>query len=138
METWDFHYGQEYTKETEDYIIDLLTNVNIQGLTLLGGDPFEPSNQQELVKLLRRVRKELPNKDVWAYTGFIYEYDLQKGQRKYTDVTEEMLSYIDILVDGPFVIDEKDITLYFKGSRNQRLIDMKKTLESGKVIIYHK
>lgn len=137
METWDFHYGKEYTKETEDYIIDLLTNVNIQGLTLLGGDPFEPSNQQEIIKLLRRVRKELPNKDVWAYTGFIYEYDLQKGQRKYTDVTEEMLSYIDILVDGPFVIDEKDITLYFKGSRNQRLIDMKKTLKEGKVVIYH-
>lgn len=136
-ETWDFCYGKEYTKETEDQLIQMLTNPNIQGLTLLGGDPFESSNQRTLITLLRRVKQELPTKDVWAYTGFVYEQDLLEGQRKHTEVTDEMLSYIDVLVDGPFVIDEKDISLYFKGSTNQRVIDMPKTLKSGNVVIYH-
>lgn len=136
-ETWDFCYGKEYTKETEDQLIQMLTNPNIQGLTLLGGDPFEPSNQRTLITLLRRVKQELPTKDVWAYTGFVYEHDLLEGQRKHTEVTDEMLSYIDVLVDGPFVIDEKDISLYFRGSTNQRVIDMPKTLKSGNVVIYH-
>ena len=136
-ETWDFCYGKEYTKETEDQLIQMLTNPNIQGLTLLGGDPFEPSNQRTLITLLRRVKQELPTKDVWAYTGFVYEQDLLEGQRKHTEVTDEMLSYIDVLVDGPFVIDEKDISLYFRGSTNQRVIDMQKTLKSGYVLIYH-
>lgn len=136
-ETWDFCYGQPYTKDTEDTLIDMLTNPNIQGLTLLGGDPFEIQNQFALISLLRRMKQELPHKDVWAYTGFIYDLDLIQGGRRYTEVTDEMLSYIDVLVDGPFVIDEKDLSLYFKGSRNQRLIDMKKTLQTGKVIIYH-
>ena len=136
-ETWDFCYGKEYTKETEDQLIQMLTNPNIQGLTLLGGDPFEPSNQRTLITLLRRVKQELPTKDVWAYTGFVYEQDLLEGQRKHTEVTDEMLSYIDVLVDGPFVIDQKDISLYFRGSTNQRVIDMPKTLKSGNVVIYH-
>lgn len=136
-ETWDFCYGKEYTKETEDQLIQMLTNPNIQGLTLLGGDPFEPSNQRTLITLLRRVKQELPTKDVWAYTGFVYEQDFLEGQRKHTEVTDEMLSYIDVLVDGPFVIDEKDISLYFRGSTNQRVIDMPKTLKSGNVVIYH-
>ena len=136
-ETWDFCYGKEYTKETEDQLIQMLTNPNIQGLTLLGGDPFEPSNQRTLITLLRRVKQELPTKDVWAYTGFVYEQDLLEGQRKHTEVTDEMLSYIDVLVDGPFVIDEKDISLYFRGSTNKRVIDMPKTLKSGNVVIYH-
>lgn len=136
-ETWDFCYGKEYTKETEDQLIQMLTNPNIQGLTLLGGDPFEPSNQRTLITLLRRVKQELPTKDVWAYTGFVYEQDLLEGQRKHTEVTDEMLSYIDVFVDGPFVIDQKDISLYFRGSTNQRVIDMPKTLKSGNVVIYH-
>lgn len=136
-ETWDFCYGKEYTKETEDQLIQMLTNPNIQGLTLLGGDPFEPSNQRTLITLLRRVKQELPTKDVWAYTGFVYEQDLLEGQRKHTEVTDEMLSYIDVLVDGPFVINQKDISLYFRGSTNQRVIDMPKTLKSGNVVIYH-
>lgn len=136
-ETWNFHYGKEYTKDTEDHLIDLLTNPNIQGLTLLGGDPFEPDNQRAILPLLRRLHTELPEKDVWAYTGFIYDLDLVEGGRRHVEVTDEFLSYIDILVDGPFILAEKDITLYFKGSANQRLIDMKKTLASGKVVIYH-
>lgn len=136
-ETWDFHYGNEYTKETEDHILELLNNENIQGLTLLGGEPFEPENQRELVKLLRRVRKELPEKDIWSYTGFVLEKDLLEGERKHTEVTYEMLSYLDVLVDGPFVLSKKNISLYFRGSENQRVIDMQKTIKEKQIVLFH-
>lgn len=136
-ETWDFHYGQEYTKETEDKILKLLDNENIQGLTLLGGEPFEPENQKVLISLLRRVRKELPDKDIWSYTGFVLDKDLLEGQRKHTEVTDEMLSYLDVLVDGPFVLSKKNISLYFRGSENQRVIDMNKTRKEHKIVLYH-
>ena len=136
-ETWDFHYGQPYTKETEDYLIECLKDENIQGLTLLGGEPFEPENQKELIHLLRRVRKELPHKDIWSYTGFVLDRDLLEGQRKHTNVTYEMLSYIDVLVDGPFVEEKKNLALYFRGSENQRVIDMNRTREEKNIILYH-
>ena len=136
-ETWDFHYGQPYTKETEDNLIECLKDENIQGLTLLGGEPFEPENQKELIHLLRRVRKELPHKDIWSYTGFVLDRDLLEGQRKHTDVTYEMLSYIDVLVDGPFVEEKKNLALYFRGSENQRVIDMNRTREEKNIILYH-
>ncbi|MBQ6222061.1 MAG: anaerobic ribonucleoside-triphosphate reductase activating protein [Solobacterium sp.] len=135
-ETWDFCYGQPYTKETEDEIIEYLRDENIQGLTLLGGEPFELENQPVLVELLRRVRKELPEKDIWSYTGFVYEKDLQPGQRRYGEYTDEMLSLLDVLVDGPFVLAKKNISLLFRGSSNQRIIDMKKTLQEGHVVKY--
>ncbi len=124
-DTWDFAYGKPYTEETEQEILEALNSSYIQGLTLLGGEPFEPENQRELVELLRRVRKEIPQKDIWCYTGFVFERDLVPGGRAFTEVTEEILSMIDVLVDGPFVLDEKDITLKFRGSRNQRLLDRK-------------
>lgn len=127
-DTWDFNYGQPYTKETEEEIIRYLAPDYIQGLTLLGGEPFEPENQRELVKLLRRVRKEYPKKDIWSYSGYLYDVDMIEGGRAHTEVTEEMLSYLDVLVDGPFIEAQKDITLRFRGSRNQRLIK----LENGK------
>lgn len=127
-DTWDFNYGMPYTKETEDEIIRLLAPGYIQGLTLLGGEPFEPENQRELVKLLERVRETYPDKDIWSYSGYIYDVDLVEGGRAYTEVTEEMLSYLDVLVDGPFVQELKDITLKFRGSKNQRIIK----LENGK------
>ena len=136
-ETWDFHFGQPYTKETEDYIIECLKDENIQGLTLLGGEPFEPENQKELIHLLRRVRKELPHKDIWSYTGFVLDRDLLEGQRKHTDVTYDMLSYIDVLVDGPFIAEKKNLALYFRGSENQRVIDMNRTREEKNIILYH-
>ena len=136
-ETWDFHYGQPYTKETEDYLIECLKDENIQGLTLLGGEPFEPENQKELIHLLRRVRKELTHKDIWSYTGFVLDRDLLEGQRKHTDVTYEMLSYIDVLVDGPFIAEKKNLALYFRGSENQRVIDMNRTREEKNIILYH-
>ena len=133
-ETWNFDYGKPYTKETEDEIIDALKPSHIAGLTLLGGEPFEPENQRELVKLLRRVRKELPEKNIWSFTGFILDQDLLDGGRKHCEVTDEMLSLLDVLVDGPFKEEEKDITLAFRGSRNQRVIDMKKSLKEQEVV----
>ena len=136
-QTWDFCYGQKYTEETEAEILQLLGNENIEGLTLLGGEPFEPENQRELIKLLRKVRAEYPQKDIWSYTGFVYDKDLLKGQRKYTEVTDEFLSYLKVLVDGPFIAEQKNISLYFRGSENQRVIDMQKTLKEGKVVLYH-
>lgn len=124
-ETWDFGYGQPYTKETEEKIIRLLAPTYIQGFTLLGGEPFEPENQKELVGLLRRIRDTYPNKDIWCYTGYLYDVDLPEGGKVHTEVTDEMLSYIDVLVDGEFVEALKDVTLVFRGSSNQRIIKVK-------------
>lgn len=138
QETWDFLFGKPYTEETEKELLDMLAPFFISGLTLLGGEPFEPENQKELVKLLRKVKTMYPEKTIWSYTGFVYDKDLLKGQRKYTDVTDEMLSYLDILVDGPFVLAKKNISIAFRGSENQRIIDMKKTLEKGDVVLYMK
>ena len=135
-ETWDFNYGKPYTEETENSLMEMLADENIQGLTLLGGEPFEPENQRVLVGLLRRVKKELPHKDIWSYTGFVYERDLLEGCRKHTEVTDEMLSYIDVLVDGPFIEEKKNISLQFRGSENQRVIDLKKTLAAKEVVLY--
>ena len=110
-ETWNFDYGKPYTKATEDEVIEALKPGHIAGLTLLGGEPFEPENQRELVKLLRRVRKELPEKNIWSFTGFILDQDLLDGGRKHCEVTDEMLSLLDVLVDGPFKEEEKDLML---------------------------
>ena len=135
-ETWDFHYGNEYTGKTEQELIDALSDSNISGLTLLGGEPFEPENQRELVKLLRRVRNELPDKTIWSYTGFVYEKDLVPRGRKHCEVTDEMISMLDVLVDGPFMEELKDIRLVFRGSANQRVLNMKETLKQGKPVLY--
>lgn len=126
-ETWDFCYGEPYTQETEDSIIDGLKPDYITGLSLLGGEPFEPENQPALTALLRRVKTQLPEKTVWCYTGYTYDTDLAEGGSVFTDVTREMLSYIDILVDGEFIEEQRDLTLRFRGSRNQRIL----ALENG-------
>lgn len=131
LETWNFQYGQPYTKETEDEIIEALKPAYIQGFTLLGGEPFEPENQEELVKLLRRVRETYPEKNIWCYSGYLWDVDLVPGGKVYTEVTEEMLSCVDVLVDGEFVEAEKDLTLQFRGSRNQRILELKKLREQG-------
>lgn len=129
-ETWDFHFGQPYTEETQAEILEFLEPDYIQGFTLLGGEPFEPENQVELVNLLREVRRTYPKKDIWCYTGYLYDVDLIKGGKVFTDVTEEMLSYIDVLVDGEFIEAEKDLSLQFRGSRNQRIIELRKNRET--------
>ena len=124
-ETWDFHYGKTYTEDTEKEILAALDHPYIAGLTLLGGEPFEPENQVELVKLLKKVRETYPEKSIWSYSGYVYDKDLVQGGRAYTEVTDEMLAYIDVLVDGPFVEDLKDITLQFRGSSNQRILNLR-------------
>lgn len=124
-ETWDFCYGKEYTQEVEDEIVAALKLPGRRGLTVLGGEPFEPSNQREIVKLMRRVRAEMPDKDIWCYTGFVYENLINESFEKHCEVTDEMLSYIDVLVDGPFIEELKDLTLEYRGSKNQRILNMR-------------
>lgn len=121
-ETWDFHFGQPYTEETETELLKLLAPDFIQGFTLLGGEPFEPENQVVLVQLLKNIRKTYPQKDIWCYTGYLYDVDLVEGGKVFTEVTREMLSCIDVLVDGEFIEAEKDLSLKFRGSRNQRIV----------------
>ena len=135
-ETWDFDYGQPYTKETEKKILDFLQNDFIQGLSLLGGDPFEFSNQEVLVQLCRKTKEKYPQKDIWAWTGFLLDQDLLDGGKSHCEVTNELLSYIDVLVDGPFIQEKKNIQLAFRGSENQRVIDVKKSLAQKEIVLY--
>ena len=136
QETWDFHYGKEYTEETERELLKSLEPGYISGLTLLGGEPFEPQNQEVLVSLLRKVRERYPEKDVWCYSGYLFDRDLLGESRARCEYTEEMLSMIDILVDGRFVEGLRDITLVFRGSSNQRVIDVKKSLSEGEIVLW--
>jgi len=115
-ETWDFSYGSPFTEETENEIVEALRPYWIQGLSILGGEPMEPENQAALLPFLKRVREELPDKDIWLYTGYLYE----------SIVDSPLLQYIDVLVDGPFVEAEKDAGLAFRGSRNQRIIRLRR------------
>ncbi|MFR7591927.1 MAG: anaerobic ribonucleoside-triphosphate reductase activating protein [Longibaculum sp.] len=132
---WDFHYGQEFNEETINYIINALKPPHIKGLSLLGGEPMEISNQEGLLPLLRKVKTVYPQKDIWCYTGYVLE-DLLEGGRVHTDVSDELLSYIDILVDGPFILELKNIRLKFRGSENQRIIDMNKTRQEKKIVLW--
>ena len=135
-ETWDFKFGKPFDSDTEQKILQSLKPSYIDGLSLLGGEPFEPVNQRGLVSLLKRVKEEYPEKTVWCYTGYTLESDLLSESRARCEVTDEMLSYIDVLVDGEFVQELYDISLRFRGSSNQRLIDVKKTLEAGKTVLW--
>lgn len=135
-QTWDFGYGEEFTRETEDKIIALLGREYIAGLTVLGGEPFEPQNQRALLPFINKVREALPEKNIWAYSGFTIEEMLKDGSHPHCEVTKELLGLIDVLVDGRFVEELKDISLKFRGSKNQRIIDVKKTLEAGSAVLY--
>ena len=135
-EAWDFHYGEPFTQETIDYILSLLAPAHIRGLTLLGGEPFEPENQPDIVKLLRQVKAAYPNKSVWAFSGYLFDEDILSGKLGSWDVTNEYLSYLDVLVDGPFVAAKKDLTLRFRGSSNQRLIDVAASRKENRVILW--
>ena len=125
-ESWNFNYGQPFTEATQEHLLELLENEHIRGLSLLGGEPFEPANQAALLPFLRKVRARFPKKDIWCYSGYLFDVDLAEGGRVYTEVTDEMLSYIDVLVDGEFVEELKDITLKFRGSSNQRILELAK------------
>ena len=134
-ETWDFAYGKPYTQEVEDEIVKSLDNDFINGLTLLGGEPMEPANQKALLPLVKRVKELYPNKNIWCYSGYLLDRELLSPSRACAPWTREFLSCIDILVDGEFKEELKDITLRFKGSSNQRVIDVQKSLKEGKVIL---
>ena len=134
-ETWDFGYGQPYTEETEETILRMLAPPYIKGLTLLGGEPMEPENQRALLPLVRKAKNRFPEKDVWCYTGYTLETDLLAGKAR-TEVTDELLSLIDVLVDGEFIEAQKNISLRFRGSENQRLLALRETLETGRPVLW--
>lgn len=131
---WDFHYGKEFTEQTEEELIQALKPGFIAGLTLLGGEPFEPENQRRLVPFLKKVRSLYPEKSIWCYTGYLLDKELLLESRARCEVTDEMLSFLDVLVDGKFVLAQKDISLRFRGSSNQRIIDLPATLREGKIV----
>ena len=133
-EAWDFDYGQPFTQETIEQIIQMLKPAYVKGLTLLGGEPFEPQNQGAIVELLRRVKAEYPQKSIWAFSGYLFDKDILSGRLGDWDITKEYLSYLYVLVDGPFIESKKDLMLRFRGSSNQRLIDVPKSLACGNVV----
>lgn len=135
-ETWDFNYGKPFTEEQIEEIIKYLEPGHIKGLSLLGGEPFEYSNQQGLLPLLRRIKECYPNKDVWCYTGYLFDKDIQDKMMLNWPETRELINYIDVLVDGEFKEELKDLKLRFKGSSNQRIIDVKKSIESNSIILW--
>lgn len=136
-ETWDFNYGNDFTEETVNRILEMLAPDYICGLTVLGGEPFEPENQRVLVDFLRKVRRKYPEKSIWCFTGFTLEMLETEGTHCHCEATEEMLSLIDVLVDGRFDKNKKNISLRFRGSENQRLIDLNLTRECGTLTLWN-
>lgn len=135
-ETWNFKYGEPFTQKTEEQILKWLEPSYVSGLTVLGGEPMEFVNQKELLPFLKKVREIYPKKTIWCYTGYIYEKDLLGRMVPKWKITRDILELIDVLVDGPFIEEQKDITLLFRGSANQRLIDVKKSLAAGEVVLW--
>lgn len=134
-ETWNFDYGEEYTDQVTQEILEALAPDYIQGITVLGGEPFEPSNQRELLPLYCAIRERYPKKTIWVYSGYTLDQDLWQESRARIDITDEILSLIDVLVDGEFVLEKKNISLKFRGSENQRIIKVKESLAAGKIIL---
>ncbi len=134
---WDFEYGKPFTKETENKILTSLKPNWIAGLSLLGGEPFEPENQIELLPFIKKLKKQYPDKSIWCYSGFTIEEITGKiPSRAFTEISVELLKMLDVLVDGRYEKALKNISLKFRGSENQRVIDVKKTLEHNKIILY--
>ena len=131
---WDFNYGKKFTEKEEQQIIDYMNHDYISGLSLLGGEPLEPRNQEGLLPLVKKVKKKFPNKNIWCYTGFDFEKDVVGKMAKDNETTRELLKYIDVIVDGKFEEDKRDLKLQFRGSSNQKIVDVKKSLQTGKVI----
>ncbi|EHF02146.1 anaerobic ribonucleoside-triphosphate reductase activating protein [Olsenella sp. oral taxon 809] len=134
-EAWDFNAGKPFDRATEDKIIASLEPDFVDGLSILGGEPTEPENQASLVDFLERVRRERPDKGVWMYSGHSWE-QLRPGGSQHTEHTDRILACLDVLVDGPFVQDLYDITLRFRGSSNQRIIDVPASLAAGEVVLW--
>ena len=135
-ETWAFDFGQPFSEETENELLELLRPDYISGLTLLGGDPFEPENQRCLLPFLRRIKEKYPEKSIWAYTGYTLELLTSGTHRVSIPETLQMLGLIDTLVDGPFILAQKNIRLRFRGSENQRIIDVRKSIETNQIVLW--
>lgn len=133
---WDFNYGNKFTEETEKQVMKDLEKDYITGLTLLGGEPLEYENQKGLLPLVKKVKEKFPNKSIWCYTGFDFENDVMGKMKEKWEETDELLSYIDVVVDGKFEEDKKNIKLKFRGSSNQRIIDVPKSMKENKVVKY--
>ena len=132
---WDFEYGKPFTQETISEILEMLRPAHIKGLTLLGGEPFEPQNQGAIVELLRQVKAEFPQKSIWSFSGYVFE-KITSGTLGDWEITKEFLSYLDVLVDGPFVEEKKNLNLRFRGSENQRLLDVPASLAQGAPVLW--
>ncbi len=137
-EAWDFHYGRPFTQETIQQIIDWLSPSYVRGLTILGGEPFEHENQKGLLSLLRQVRQTYPKKEIWCFSGYLFDEDICGRMCSEWEETKEMLSYLDVLVDGRFVEAQKNANLVFKGSANQRTIMVQESLKSGEIVLWQK
>ena len=133
---WDFNYGEPFTQKTIDDILKMLEPAHIKGLTLLGGEPFEPENQPAILELLRQMKKKYPDKSVWAFSGYLFDKDILAGRLGPWEITSEYLRYLDVLVDGPFVQAKKDLSLRFRGSSNQRLINVPESLKTGQIVLW--
>ena len=132
---WDFNYGEPFTQDTVEMILEMLKPDYVRGLTLLGGEPFEPQNQGTIVELLRAIKGKYPNKSIWAFSGYLFE-KITSGTLGDWEITEEYLSYLDVLVDGPFLEEKKNLNLRFRGSENQRVIDVPASLRENKVVLW--
>ena len=135
-DTWDFGYGKPFTDVEINHIIDSCKEDYIAGLSLLGGEPMEYMNQEDLFPFLKKVKERFPEKSIWCFTGYVYEKDILHRMIPKWKYTKKMLEQIDYLVDGPFVMEKKNISLKFRGSSNQRIIDVKKTMETGDVVLW--
>lgn len=133
---WDFDYGEPFTQQTVDSILRMLAPDHVKGLTVLGGEPFEPQNQEPVVTLLRQVKQMYPEKSIWAFSGYLFDRDILSGRLGPREVTMEFLRCLDVLVDGPFIESKKDLTLRFRGSCNQRLIDVPRSLKENTVVLW--
>lgn len=131
---WDFNYGKEFSEKEEQQIIEYMNHDYISGLSLLGGEPLEPKNQEGLLPLVKKVKEKFPDKNIWCYTGFDFEKDVVGKMAKNNETTRELLKYIDIIVDGKFEEDKKDLKLQFRGSSNQKIVDVKKSLQTGQIV----
>ena len=131
---WDFNYGKKFTEKEEQQIIDYMNHDYISGLSLLGGEPLETKNQEGLLPLVKKVKEKFPDKNIWCYTGFDFEKDVVGKMAKNNETTRELLKYIDIIVDGKFEEDKKDLKLQFRGSSNQKIVDVKKSLQTGQIV----
>ena len=133
---WDFDYGKPFTQETIDSILAMLQPGYIKGLTLLGGEPFEPENQPAVVELLRQIKAKYPEKSIWAFSGYLFDRDILAGRLGPWEITREYLSYLDVLVEGPYVESRKNLSLRFRGSENQRIIDVPASLAENRIVLW--